>query len=159
MRQIKCRGWSPDLKRWVYGAYYEHCNCAVCFSDDDRPEYHESKIVFEQIMDWSFPYKTMVADVIKESVGEFACRSEDGTELYEGDIISYILDGEEISRGVIKFGTYNKLNIGFCVEWFSGFDYMRQDLGYWRNKDIRVIGNTYETPELLQEVKDGKTEE
>lgn len=158
MRQIKCRGWSPDLKRWVYGAYYEHCNCAVCISNDDKPEYHEAKIVFEEIMDWSFPYKTMVADVIRESVGEFACKSKGGNEFYEGDIVSYMFNGEEI-RGVIKFGMYEQFNVGFYVEWCDGYSLMRQDLGYWEKKDIRVIGNTYETPELLQEVKDGKTEE
>ena len=54
---------------------------------------------------------------------------------------------------------YEQFNVGFYVEWCDGYSLMRQDLGYWEKKDIRVIGNTYETPELLQEVKDGKTEE
>ena len=89
MKGFKCRGWSPDLKTWVYGAYYEHCTCAVCFSNEDKPEYHQTKIVFEQIQDWSFPYRTLVADVIPESVGAFAGCRLDGIEVYEGDVIVY----------------------------------------------------------------------
>ena len=59
----------------------------MCFSNEDKPEYHQTKIVFEQIQDWNFPYRTLVADVIPESVGAFTGCRLDGVEVYEGDVI------------------------------------------------------------------------
>ena len=149
----KFRGWSPDLKRWVYGAYYEHCNCAVCFSEDDRPEYHEAKIIFETVMDWGFPYRTMVADVIKESVGECVGRISGGKEIYEGDIIQR--KDISIDAGVVRFGDYlNKdcdKRSGFYIDWFAG-NGIEQDLANWV-EDIQIIGNIYENPELIEKFK------
>ena len=154
INERKYRGWSKDINGWVYGAYYNHCSCAVCFSEDDKPEYHEPKIVFEQIMDWSFPYRTMVADVVEESVGEFTGYSKNGREIFEGDIIKELF-GNQV--GIIKFGSYQNCfdsrtseHRGFYVEW-PGNSYIRKDLGYWINMvDAKILGNIYENPELVK---------
>lgn len=154
MREIKCRGWSNDLNRWVYGAYYNHCNCAVCFSNDDKPEYHEAKIVFEEMMDWSFPYRTMVADVVEESVGEFTGYRKNGCDVYEGDIIKELF-GDRV--GIIKFGSYQNCcdskiieHRGFYVDWIDENCHNRKDLGYWINMvDAEILGNVFENPELI----------
>lgn len=158
--RIKYRGWSKDLKRWIYGAYINHCNCAVCFTEDDRPEYHEAKIIFEEMIDWSFPYRTMIADVVAESVGEGCV--VDKREFFEGDIVSCKLDDTSTAVGVVKFGKYNGEHgdIGFYIEWLSGFSSMRGDLGYWvKHEELTVIGTEYENGDLLKEdAERGKTE-
>jgi hypothetical protein len=153
MRNIKYRGWSPDLKRFVYGAYYEHCSCAVCFTEEDKPEYHEPKIIFETMIDWGFPYRTMVADVIRESVGEFTGYVLNGKEFYEGDIV---LNPRMCVHGVIRFGEYSdgfhpeNTHMGFYIIWKNAN--FRSDLGYWiDNGQIEIIGNLYQNPELWEE--------
>jgi hypothetical protein len=161
MRKIKYRGWSPDLKRFVYGAYYEHCSCAVCFTEEDKPEYHEPKIVFEEMTDWGFSYRTMAADVIRESVGEFTGYVLNGKELYEGDIIKFSVfgDGDEAFSciGAIRFGEYgdkirpkDKRHLGFYVDWEKDAC-LTLELPYWSDfKNIEIIGNLYQNPELWE---------
>lgn len=155
MREMEARGWSNDLHTWVYGAYFEHCTCAVCFSEDDKPEYHEGKIVYETMTDWSFPHRTMVADVVRESVGEFTGYIKDQKRVYEGDIIKYHF-GE--MYGVIRFGKYQSCfdpqkteHCGFYVDWGENKN-LRKDLGYWLSmlEEIEILGNEYENPELIQ---------
>lgn len=163
MKGFKCRGWSPDLKKWVYGAYYEHCTCAACFSNEDRPEYHQAKIVFEQIQDWNFPYRTLVADVIPKSVGAFAGCRMDGIEVYEGDVIVYDVDGDQY-YGLVKYGRYCFTHMGFYIDWHKK-SFIRNDILYWaehsRKKDektghvyeeVKIVGNIYENPELEEKV-------
>lgn len=157
--RIKYRGWSPDLKRWIYGAYINHCNHAVCFTEDDKPEYHEPKIIFEEMTDWSFPYRTMIADVILESVGAGCVIGK--REFFEGDIVSYRFDDSSTAVGVVRFGKYRLKHIGFYIEWKSGeYAHMRGDLAYWTLNDERltVIGTEYENKDLLEGIDHGKAE-
>lgn len=161
MKGFKCRGWSPDLKTWVYGAYYEHCTCAVCFSNEDKPEYHQTKIVFEQIQDWSFPYRTLVADVIPESVGAFAGCRLDGIEVYEGDVIVYDVGLQYY--GLVKYGRYSDTHMGFYIDWHEK-SLLKNDILYWMEypramdenghvyEEVKIVGNIYENPELEEKV-------
>lgn len=161
MKDVKFRGWAPDLGEWVYGAYYEHCNCAVCFSEDDKPEYYEAKIVFETLMDWGLPYRTMVADVTRESVGRCAGQLPNGKEIYEGDIVQR--KDIAIDAGIVRLGDYLDKDcsrrFGFYIDWLAG-NSIEQDLVCWL-EDVRIIGNTFESPELIEkftkEIEHGKT--
>ena len=145
MRTIKCRGWEPERKTWIYGSYFEHCNCAVCFSSDDLPEYHEHVILFDQMTDWSLPNRVLLATVVPESIREYAGCTLDGKEVYEGDILR--LTAHE---GIVKFGPYNgglvSYDMGFYVDWQGkAKECYRQDLGFWINhKDIKIAGNIFE---------------
>ena len=161
MKGFKCRGWSPDLKTWVYGAYYEHCTCAVCFSNEDKPEYHQAKIVFEQIQDWNFPYRTLVADVIPESVGAFAGCRLDGIEVYEGDVIVYDVGLQYY--GLVKYGRYSDTHMGFYIDWHEK-SLLKNDILYWMEypramdenghvyEEVKIVGKIYENPELEEKV-------
>lgn len=78
---------------------------------------------------------------------------KNGKKIFEGDIVRY---GEFC--GEVKFGLYaagfsisDNINQGFYVE-FPEKSLYRKELGYWRNK-IVVVGNVFDNPELLEEVK------
>lgn len=74
----------------------------------------------------------------------------DGKEIYEGDIIKHF---DSNHKGVIKFGEYGcgkeLSDIGYYINWFNE-PYLRNDLGYWVKKGIKVIGNVFENLDLLE---------
>ena len=152
MKESKYRGWSTDLKCWVYGSYYEHCSCAVCFAGEDKPEYHQARIIFEKMGDWNLPYRTMIADVVPESVGAFSGCTLNGVEIYEGDVITC---GGIKYLGIVKYGKYSShigSHMGFYIDWAES-SFLRNDIFYWiENRYIKVIGNLYENPELEDKV-------
>ncbi len=71
-------------------------------------------------------------------------RDKNGKEIFEGDIVENVLQ----DKGVVKYSK-NKccfyLDVRNCGNWYSVS--LRID-------DLRVIGNIFENPELLKEVKD-----
>lgn len=77
---------------------------------------------------------------------------KNGKKIFEGDIVRY---GEFC--GEVKFGLHesnwqiNKYNQGFFVTFPKEY-LLRKELGYWRNK-VSIVGNVYDNPELLEEVK------
>jgi len=138
----------------VSGAYLDHCNKTTCFPGEDKPEYHEHKIIFDRMMDWGLPNTIKVADVEPESVGEFTGEYLNEKEVYEGDIL-------EVAGniGIVRYGEYRNTfacnkekHIGFYVDWTEE-TYLRKDLGYWlyeRPRNIQIIGNTWENKEFEQ---------
>ena len=79
-------------------------------------------------------------------------KDKNGTEIYEGDIISYGFRNEN-EKGIVRFGTHENVsskNQGFYVEWTNKWCSYRQDLGYFANIfEASVIGNIFDNPELL----------
>lgn len=67
--------------------------------------------------------------------------------IWENDIV------EATGRvfGMVRFGKYGdtETDYGFYIEWDKTQPYWRNDFGYWR-KDIKVIGNIFDNPELLE---------
>lgn len=67
--------------------------------------------------------------------------------IWENDIV------EATGRvfGMVRFGKYGdtETDYGFYIEWDKTQLYWRNDFGYWR-KDIKVIGNIFDNPELME---------
>jgi hypothetical protein len=83
---------------------------------------------------WCEPY------TIQPSSG---CNDKNNKEIYEGDIISYSYnDGKSPTIGIVQFfaGMY-------LVQWIDQTD---QELAYMRIDSMEVIGNMFQTPELLK---------
>lgn len=81
------------------------------------------------------------APVIPETVGQFTGLDDRyGKDIYEGDIGWY--EHYEV-YGVVKYDESNFLFI---------FEYLVDDL-YENNKSIEIVGNKYDNPELLGEVR------
>lgn len=119
---------------------------------------HQTKIVFEQIQDWNFPYRTLVADVIPESVGAFTGCRLDGVEVYEGDVIVYDVGGDLQFYGLVKYGRYYDNHMGFYIDWHKKC-LLKNEILYWMEypnghvyEKVKIVGNIYENPKLEEKV-------
>ena len=78
---------------------------------------------------------------------------KNGNKIWENDICHYHGPSDDVC--VIRYGEYHdnsrECHIGFFTDW-QEFGYMfRQDLGFWvAEREIEVIGNTFDNPELLE---------
>lgn len=139
MREIKFRGKAHDDGRWLYGSLdYRQWYSQIC----------QKMFILT---------KTGCEEVRYETVGQFTgLYDRYGKEIYESDIV-------ETERGRLC-----------VVEWFSsnsyqGWDlkpiYTEENLKYeaprlpflWKKDYIKVVGNIYDNPELLEEKINGKS--
>jgi uncharacterized phage protein (TIGR01671 family) len=135
MREIKFRGREKESNKWVFG-YARHWKC--CYGDEWHIQGENDNVHI----------------VIPETVGQFTgLKDHKGREIYEGDIVKVINDGEE-SFHVVKymvdedypaFDLDPVLNDGEC----NSLSYSLNAL----DTKIIVIGNIYDNPELLRLTK------
>lgn len=120
MRTIKFRGYSDELKSFVYGFYQE---------------VNVNGVVYSYIF-----WQGNTTPVRTDSIGQFiGLHDKNGKEIYEGDFITYsgiTSNGQKIIRVVNYNSDYAR---------FQGGMY---PLSETKNL-IEVIGNIYENPELL----------
>ena len=121
MREIKFRGRKlvgEDAGKWAYGWLSTNIKGNPVIKDDNA----------------QFPVA-----VDAEAVGQYTGMKDcDGTEIYEGDIVS--TDDEDIA--VI---TWDEDEYKFTVDTEEYF----YDLGEYYPKDLEVIGNIHKNPDLL----------
>ena len=137
MRQIKFRAQDIASNKWLYGDLRHHKD-DVC--------------IFEQL--------GMKGERVKrETIGQFTGLTDEfDREVYEGDII--MLDGSpEMGARVVVF--YEE---SFNIATRKEYDYLQQGahpylndyahmdcLNTWSNSGlVRVVGNIYDNPELLE---------
>ena len=138
MREIKFRGREKESNKWVFG-YVRQWKC--CFGEA-----------------WHIQGKNdNVHIVIPETIGQFTgLKDHKGREIYEGDIVKVVDDGEESFH---------------VVEYMSNEDYPAFDLvpglnvdsnglaycEHYTDYDVKmyVIGNIHDNPELLRLTKTG----
>ena len=93
-------------------------------------------------------------EVDHETLGEFTGLTDcNEAKIFEGDIVQYI-DNSGKLLGIVRFGAYEDCDEdmpyhrGFFIKWINSL--MRYELGYWVFKrEIEVIGNVYDNPELV----------
>lgn len=157
-REIKFRGKSVKTGEWVYGFYYEVPAPLKCIGKQDDPE---CNIVFENTNscpDWGMP-RDVVRDIVEnETVGQYTgLKDKKGVEIYEGDILEEHTPSTS-NYSVVKFGEidisafYYKSKMCTCFYHdFSNFNDNWGEVTLGNNlKNIEVIGNIYENPELLE---------
>lgn len=132
MRTIKFRGRRLDSGEWAYGDL-EHCkatNTARIHTYNGNGRYNRQ---FE---------------VNPETVGQFTgLLDKNGREIYEGDILRFA----NSDSGVCEV-RWNDSVSAFCIRFHFEHELGLKPLGSWQEceRDIVIIGNIHDNPELLK---------
>lgn len=134
-REIKFRGFSKELNRWLYGHFMIGLN-------DEYYIIHKVKID-------DTTTKLEYSIVVKESVGQFTgLADKNGKEIYEGDVV-FIMNYNFIGIIYLREDRWHCKNTK--EQDFDNGDYYYGDDMMWGYAEI--IGNYFENPELLTENK------
>ena len=142
-RPIKFRGQREDTKEWVFG---------------DFIHYNEQFMI--NVYETEFGCWAYQVPIIPETVGQFTVLyDKNGTEIYEGDIISAYKDLTEMySRGSVENGTLEVWEevVGTIdipkgiVEYIgSSFRIGEYYLDTIEECELEIIGNIHDNKELL----------
>lgn len=97
-------------------------------------------------------------EVDPATVGQYTgLTDKNGKRIFEGDVLKYHEPFVMKATGVVCFGENQwsgNSNVGFYMKWIIADlpDILRTDLGFWCNeREVEVIGNIHDTPELMKE--------
>lgn len=95
------------------------------------------------------PYKndsSNVWHIESDTIGQYTgFKDKDGNKIFEGDIVDFPDRSDSESYGVVKYDTNE-------TEFAIVYDSIYTGLGrQYHSRDIEVIGNIYDNPELLEE--------
>ena len=138
MREILFRGKREDNGEWVEG-YYTKKLCGEYINN----QFMESEKDF--IVTYFSGGGITSHEVIPDTVGQYTgLTDKNGRKIFEGDIIS-AYNGR--LKGPVIF---DKRGLAFGVP--NGPNEIYQfSMNFLESKDIKVIGNIYENPEILKE--------
>jgi len=155
MREIKFRGFSKELNKWIYGNLIKTSN-KFYIAKQEYLGIYECFGIFVNILE--FEEYENIFEVEPNSIGQYiGIKDKNDKEIYEGDIVSFILPKkfgikQESYIGVIKYDsivasykiyTYRNLD-DFIHDYVYDYFYITDDVY------IKVIGNVYENPEFLR---------
>ena len=134
MREILFRGKRADNGQWVNGFYAHELQGGHFISADEGAWYDG-------------PMLTMV-EIIPETVGQYTgLDDKNGVKIFEGDVVRY-LNSIESGNGVVIFDA-----CAFLFNWID-IDEIDSLLRYFQcSKELEVIGNITDNPELMGEPK------
>lgn len=151
MREILFRGKRLDNGEWVEGDFYHR----IVHIDT----FHQNTVVSAiEVFDGKNPLSIAYYTVDPETVGQFTgLTDKNGTKIFEGDMIKPFDD--EIDKMVVEFH-YGQFLL--CLYGDRGYmaEYGWEESGNYGcfeaeplssyGKDIEVIGNIHDNPELLE---------
>ena len=143
-REILFRGKGLDGE-WYYGYFtFLHKTTFCCKGDYEMYEGNDlPKIVYERMTDWGLPNRHLEVDVDINTVGQWTgMMDKKGKMIFEGDIVrKRVYDGVKPCKVVFSNGCFN---CGYGSGSSTAYHpYLLDD------KNIEVIGNVYDNPELL----------
>ena len=110
---------------WVYGG--------ICQGTGDFSIIYGS-------MDVELKAPTEKHTVYTDTVGQYTGLTDrNGVKIFEGDIVDILTENEEIGVVTYDDGGFMVYADGFCVDFHTNIN----------GTDLEVIGNIYDTPELL----------
>lgn len=147
MKTIKFRVWDKKIKQWIeYGDI---------FIDEEGEVY----LIEERTWAYqSYMHKENITEQV-EIMQYTGLKDKNGKEIYEGDLIKKKFKDREIGEfyavGQVVFGHWYA---GFTVPYnYHGYNKLERlsnscDKDGWvvANRDMEVIGNIYENPELTE---------
>ena len=143
MREILFRG-KTENGIWVKGGFHKHETRQPHCCEELKPEEIKYLIIIDSLADWNMPKNIQCVEVIPETVGQFTgLIDKNGKKIFEGDIVRY---GDTIHEVVFeqRNGTA-----------YFGLVYSEAEtlpFGHYQDlRQIEVIGNIYDNPELLED--------
>lgn len=130
MRLPKFRAWTEEGEVMYYDVYP--------FKDDTLLLSYD-EIAFDEVPASDF--------ILMQSTSLF---DKNGMEIYEGDIVKFSdCDDDVYITPVVWDKNYACFGVSFSGGYPISFDYLEEF--YTELKDIEVVGNIWENPELLEE--------
>ena len=147
MREILFRGKRIDNGEWVEG-FYNHIPCGRFLCDEHCIQTIKQDGRIGQLY-----------DVYDSTVEQFTgLTDKNGKKIFEGDIIRELDGGMDgIPREACWDEDYMKFKCPLVRKHWA-YGYNACDLWQMQSKNIEVIGNIHDNPELLGRAEDGKTE-
>lgn len=149
MREIKFRGKRVDNSKWIYGYYLPWHAVTDLIGNEPYAQ------IFEEYKKNGKYIAKGWAKVLFNSVSEYTgLTDKNGVEIYEGDIVCTRFPEECENAGrICHIGDIQFRDGMFGIEWtqwkndtFWGLRRLDEDF----HKEIEVIGNIYDNPELLK---------
>lgn len=124
MKEILFRAKRIDNGKWVEGLPW-------------KKKYNTNKLFISCFPDKDDNEEAFV--VVPETIGQYiGLCDRNGTQIFAGDIVSY--------RGEHAVIIYDEETARFCLS----FDTWSTDFDHLYGKDVEVIGNAYDNPELRE---------
>jgi uncharacterized phage protein (TIGR01671 family) len=155
MREIKFRGKSTTSGKWVHGM--------LTTLKDLGAEMQDMIIIKKEgvfnegsaspfFMEWDY--------IHKDTVGQFTgLKDKSGKEIYEGDIISVNGKYPKLIRYIDEWASYCLANLTDLGCDLKTRHWQQVSPCWWTDykREIKVIGNVYDNPELLKGGNDDHT--
>lgn len=134
-RPIKFRTWLESENRFLDNKEIAETLIKFHLPDNkitSQPLIHVALLLGSRALGWTFQQFTGLKD-------------STGREIYEGDIVSFQYRNEGLFSGLIAF---DDMYLGFSLQKTKAF-YGNIQLSFSSSRDLKIIGNIFETPELL----------
>lgn len=151
MREILFKGKLKANGRWIEGFYCRIRETTYCTKEDyDRnpvPTHH--CIAVDEMTDWGLPNKLRLYEVDPETICQFTGLCDKyGNKIWENDIC----DRKEPYPEIVKM--YNgDWVLDYSYSCGKDYGYCYCNLGFYavEKKEVEVIGNIFDNPELIAE--------
>lgn len=168
MREILFRAKRIDNGEWVEGYYIYHIKRTICLIGDSvKPEDEQHVIMQDGFSDWNMPRNTVVFDIDPENVCQYTgLKDKNGKRIWENDIVS--CEHEKFQEGdpaeQYPFPDTIRYKRNYVVEFINtgssyGYRLRNKSIHFMLtgnviyNHNIEVLGNVFDNPELLEEVR------
>lgn len=150
-REIIFKAKRIDNSEWVEGYYYKISETTYCFKEDYErkpvPEHHY--ILQERMTDWGLPNQMIQIEIDPETLCQFTGLCDrNGNRIWENDIC----DRKEPYPEIVKM--YNgDWTLDYSYSCGKDYGYCYCNLGFYtvERKEVGVIGNIFDNPELVKE--------